>query len=162
MVRSRIDTPLGPMTAAASPLGLVGLWFDDQRHGPAAELVEGWSLAPDHPVLVRTREQLAAYFDEASGAFDLPLDLSHGTPFQRSVWQALLALPYGATCSYGAVAERLQAPQAVRAVAAAIGRNPIGIVVPCHRVLGANGALTGYAGGLHRKAALLQLEARAH
>ena len=91
-------------------------------------------------------------------AFDLPLDLSGGTPFQQAVWRALLAIPSGATTSYGALARALGSPTAVRAVGAAVGRNPISIVVPCHRVLGAGGALTGYAGGLARKQALLRLE----
>ena len=102
--------------------------------------------------------QLAQYLAGTRQAFDLPLDLSGGTPFQQAVWRALLAIPSGATTSYGALARALGSPTAVRAVGAAVGRNPISIVVPCHRVLGAGGALTGYAGGLARKQALLRLE----
>ena len=121
--------------------------------------VREWNVRNDHPVLRETAQQLLAYFAGQRTAFDLPLDLSTGTPFQRAVWQALLAIEAGHTLSYGALAQRLNAPSAVRAVAAAVGRNPLSIVVPCHRVLGARGELTGYAGGLPRKQALLQLEA---
>ena len=102
--------------------------------------------------------QLAAYFAGTRADFDLPLDLQAGTPFQQSVWDALRAIPRGRTTSYAELARRLGRPQAARAIGAAVGRNPVSIVVPCHRVLGTDGTLTGYAGGLERKTALLQLE----
>ncbi|WP_341910756.1 methylated-DNA--[protein]-cysteine S-methyltransferase [Polaromonas sp. YR568] len=117
-----------------------------------------WPSDPDHPVLKEVMQQLTAYFAGQRSRFDVPLDLAHGTAFQQSVWQALLAIPQGDTASYSEVGRRIGKPAAVRAVGAAVGRNPVSIIVPCHRVMGANGALTGYAGGLDRKTALLQLE----
>lgn len=149
------DSPLGHMLLAATDAGLAGVWFIGQRHGPVD--VE-WREDASHPVLRDAVAQLAAYFAGERTAFDLPLDLQAGTAFQRSVWQALLAIPPGGTTSYAELGRRLGRPQAARAVGAAVGRNPISIVVPCHRVLGTGGALTGYAGGLERKTALLRLE----
>lgn len=155
LVLMQHPTPLGPVTLAASPAGLAGLWFDDQRHRPN---LSGCARAPRHTLLEGVARQLDAYF-AGHGLGPLPkLDLGQGTPFQQQVWQALLALPPGTTCSYGELAARVGRPSAVRAVGAAIGRNPLSIVVPCHRVLGAKGQLTGYAGGLHRKQQLLALE----
>ena len=158
---TELSTPLGQMRVAATDDALVGVWFHDQRHAPDAAVVQRWKPNPAHPVLREAKQQLLAYFVRQRTVFDLPLDLSTGTPFQRAVWQALCGIEAGHTLSYGALAQRLDAPSAVRAVAAAVGRNPLSIVVPCHRVLGARGELTGYAGGLPRKAALLQLEADA-
>ncbi len=158
LVRASYDSPLGAMLLAASARGLAGLWFEGQRHMPDAS---AWLEQPAHPVLVRARAQLAQYFAGKRKAFELPLDLQSGTAFQQSVWQALLAIPSGATTSYGLLGQHIGRPRAVRAVGAAVGRNPISIVVPCHRVLGATGALTGYAGGLERKSALLRLEGTA-
>ena len=155
-VTARHDSPLGPIVLAATDRGLAGLWFEGQRHWPAA--LAQWPAQPDHPVLVRARAQLDDYFAGRLQAFDLPLDLPLGTPFQAKVWAALCAIPHGQTLSYAALSLLIGAPAAVRAVGAAIGRNPVGIVVPCHRVLGKAGALTGYAGGLERKTALLRLE----
>ena len=109
-------------------------------------------------MLRQAAAQLADYFAGRRDSFDLPLDLSHGTAFQQSVWQALRAIPAGQTTSYGALSAGVGKPAAVRAVGAAVGRNPISVIVPCHRVLGADGSLTGYAGGLERKTALLELE----
>jgi len=152
---THFDSPLGDMTLAATDRGLAGLWFDQQRHWPDTT---GWLAKDDHPVLVETIAQLRDYFAGRRDRFDLPLDLSHGTAFQQSVWQALLAIPAGATTSYGALSANVGNPAAVRAVGAAVGRNPISVIVPCHRVLGADGSLTGYAGGLERKTALLELE----
>lgn len=152
--QTRLDTPLGPLTAAATAQGLAGLWFDAQRHHP------GVLTAPHddaHPWLLQTRRELAAYWRGELGAFSVALD-PHGTPFQRAVWAALQTLAAGQTCSYAELAARLGKPKAVRAVGAAIGRNPVSIIVPCHRVIGHQGSLTGYAGGLDRKRALLQLE----
>ena len=156
-----VATPLGPLRLAASAHGLAGVWFEDQRHAPTADLMARWHHDPQHPVLQQAARQLKRYFAGDTAPFDLPLDLTHGTPFQRSVWQGLLAIDRGHTCSYGELATRTGHAGAVRAVGAAVGRNPLSIVVPCHRVVGAGGALTGYAGGLPRKAALLQLEGSA-
>jgi methylated-DNA-[protein]-cysteine S-methyltransferase len=148
------DTPLGPLLLARTARGLAGAWFEGQRHHPPL-------LAAPHvrndALLGRVAEQLHAYFDGTRAAFDVPLDLQ-GTPFQRAVWAALLAIGPGATRSYGDIARALGKPVAVRAVGSAVGRNPVSIVVPCHRVLGSDGSLTGYAGGLERKIALLRLE----
>jgi methylated-DNA-[protein]-cysteine S-methyltransferase len=125
----------------------------------AGDAPEGWDRAPaGDPVLARARAQLAEYFAGARTAFELPLRLE-GTPFQRAVWAALLEIPFGETRSYSAIARALGRPTAVRAVGAANGRNPLAIIVPCHRVIGAGGALTGYAGGLARKRWLLAHEA---
>ncbi len=150
-----IDSPLGDITLAATDLGLAGAWFHQQRHWPDTT---GWQTDADHPVLCEAAAQLRDYFAGRRSHFELPLDLSHGTAFQQAVWQALLAIPSGRTTSYGALSAGVGKPAAVRAVGAAVGRNPISVIVPCHRVLGAGGALTGYAGGLERKSALLTLE----
>jgi len=159
LVAARHDTPLGPMLLAATGRGLAGLWFEGQRHHPDAS---AWALAPqDHPVIAAARRQLDEYFGGQRTAFDLPLDLQGGTPFQRAVWQALLAIPTGQRTSYAVLSQRIGRPAAVRAVGAAVGRNPVSIVVPCHRVVGTDGSLTGYAGGLERKTALLRLEGAA-
>ena len=147
--------PLGPMLLAATDRGLAGVWFEGQRHGPDRT---GWPQDPEHPVLRQACAQLDAYFAGRRATFDLPLDLQAGTPFQQSVWRALLAIAPGTTTSYAELGRQLGKPQASRAVGAAVGRNPVSIVVPCHRVLGTGGALTGYAGGLERKSALLRLE----
>lgn len=150
-----VDTSLGPITLAAGPQGLAGAWFEGDLHRPDTR---AWPVAPDHPLLQDAARQLQAYLAGQRTTFDLPLDLSHGTVFQQAVWRALLAIPYGHSSSYGALAAGLGKPQAMRAVGAAVGRNPLIIMVPCHRVLGVHGALTGFAAGLHRKQALLQLE----
>lgn len=157
-VTHRLNSPMGPMILAASAQGLCGVWFEGQRHGPTAAHMDSWPLDPSHPVLQAAEHQLLGYFAGETRPFDVPLDLSAGTAFQQSVWQALLRIPSGQSQSYGDLARWLDKPQAVRAVGAAVGRNPVSIIVPCHRVLGAGGQLTGYAGGLWRKQALLQLE----
>jgi methylated-DNA-[protein]-cysteine S-methyltransferase len=154
-VRCHINSPLGQMVLAASVRGLSGAWFDGQRHQADTT---NWPLAPDHPILMRATTQLAQYFAGQRRVFDVPLDLGTGTPFQQRVWRALLAIAPGATRSYAQVSIEIGQPTAVRAVAGAVGRNPLSIIVPCHRVLGSDGTLTGYAGGLPRKRALLQLE----
>ncbi len=155
---TRIDSPLGSVVLAATDQGLAGLWFDDQKHQPQWQ---DWPERDDDPVLRLAVAELDQYFDGERTGFDLPLDLRGGTPFQQSVWQALLQIPHGVCTTYGTLAKALDKPQAVRAVGTAVGRNPLGIIVPCHRVLGADGSLTGYAGGLGRKAALLTLESGA-
>jgi methylated-DNA-[protein]-cysteine S-methyltransferase len=152
---ARWHSPLGVIIVAATSRGLAGTWFEGQRHQPD---MSGWPEDPAHPMLVKAVAQLQEYFAGRRQAFDLPLDLARGTTFQQSVWQALLAIPSGRTTSYRGICERIGKPAAARAVGAAIGRNPVSIVVPCHRVLGTDGALTGYAGGLERKSALLRLE----
>ncbi len=156
LVTATHDSPLGPILLAASARGLAGLWFQGQRHWP--QDASCWRAQPAHPVLAQARRQLDDYFAGRLAAFELPLDLGGGTDFQGRVWQALRAIPAGLTESYAALAVRIGAPRAVRAVGAAVGRNPVSIIVPCHRVVGAAGALTGYAGGLARKTSLLQLE----
>jgi len=153
-----IDSPLGPITLAASAQGLCGLWFEDQKHGPSPAQRQQWASDATHPVLQSAAAQVLAYLSGQILRWEGPLDLSVGTRFQQSVWQALLCIPAGQSQSYGDLARLLDRPQAVRAVGAAVGRNPVSIIVPCHRVLGAGGQLTGYAGGLWRKQALLQLE----
>lgn len=150
--------PLGAMTLAATPRGLSGVWFDGQRHGPDTCT---WRRDPAHPVLQAAIQQLGEYFAGQRTAFDVPLDLHGGTPFQQQVWRALCGIAPGATTSYGGLSAAIGKPAAVRALGAAVGRNPVSIVVPCHRVLGADGSLTGYAGGLERKTALLLLEGAA-
>jgi methylated-DNA-[protein]-cysteine S-methyltransferase len=158
IAQTRYESPLGPMIVAATARGLAGVWFEGQRHLPDSS---AWPHEPAHPVLTQAVAQLREYFAGQRTTFDLPLDLQGGTAFQQSVWQALLSIPRGGTTSYGVLSQRIGKPAAVRAVGAAVGRNPLSIVVPCHRVLGADGSLTGYAGGLERKTALLQLEGAA-
>lgn len=152
---ARCDTPLGGMTLVAGPKGLRGAWFEGQRHFPA---LPERAMSPGHPVLHEAAMQLHQYLAGTRQSFDLPLDFSLGTPFQQAVWEAMLAVPFGATTSYRTLADALRKPKAVRAVGAAVGRNPLSVIVPCHRVLGSDGSLTGYAGGLDRKRALLALE----
>lgn len=149
------DSPLGSLLLAASGQGLCGLYFDEHRHfmGP-----QGWLLSKDHPHLQRAAEQLDEYFEGKRRTFDVPLDLA-GTPFQQKVWKQLSRVPYGASTSYLLHAQAVDAGRAVRAVGTAIGRNPVSIIVPCHRIVASNGALAGYAGGLERKRYLLALEA---
>ncbi|HET8695740.1 MAG TPA: methylated-DNA--[protein]-cysteine S-methyltransferase [Aquabacterium sp.] len=153
--KTTIDTPWGPALIARSPAGLTGLWFEGQKDHPGA--LDGVKEDRSDPLLQQCRTQVQEYAAGRRTEFDLPLDL-HGTAFQQAVWQALLAIPHGELSTYGEIAEILNQPQASRAVGAAVGLNPISIIVPCHRVVGSNASLTGYAGGLHRKVALLQLE----
>lgn len=158
MVYAECTSAQGNLYLAATERGLAGMWFTDQRHLPD---VSGWQRRNDVAqlsILKDAQQQLQAYFEGQLQQFDLPLDLSAGTVFQQTVWQALLKIPFGKTTSYGALSSSIGKPLAVRAVGTAIGRNPIGIIVPCHRVVGTDGSLTGYAGGLHRKEAFLNLE----
>jgi len=154
VAQARLASPLGPLTAAATARGLAGLWFDGQAHHPG---VLAAPVNPRHPVLKQVQQQLAVYWRDAGATFTVPLDLQ-GTDFQRRVWRALLRIRPGSTSSYAAIAGRAGSPAAVRAAGAAIGRNPVSIIVPCHRVLGRDGSLTGYAGGLPRKRDLLRRE----
>lgn len=148
-------SPLGKMLLAADGDALIGVYFLGQKHFPTT-LPDGDATRPGG-VLDRTARQLSDYFQGRRNAFDIPL-APRGTPFQRDVWDALSSIPYGETIAYGELARRIGRPQSVRAVGAAVGRNPITIIIPCHRVVGTNGSLTGYAGGLERKQALLDLE----
>jgi len=154
-VQTDFASPLGRLILAATNQQLVGVWFADQAHLPD---LRACASDAQNPLLQQAAEQLRAYFAGQRRQFDLPLRLDTGTAFQNAVWQALLGISAGNTLSYGALAAQLGKPKAVRSLAAAVRRNPISIIVPCHRVLGADGSLTGYAGGLQRKAALLQLE----
>jgi len=150
-----IDSPVGKLKLVASDRGLVAvLWPNEPPNRISLnELVEDGR----HPVLVNTERQLKEYFAGKRKAFSVALDM-RGTDFQKSVWEALLAIPFGETRSYGQLAKQLGNPQAMRAVGAANGRNPISIIVPCHRVIGSSGKLTGFAGGLETKERLLNLE----
>lgn len=149
------DTTLGPMLLVAEDDRLLGAWFLGQKHFPAATPTPG--AEPPEDVCLRAAAQLDAYLAGRSRHFDIALD-PRGTPFQKAVWQALRAIPYGETTTYGELARLLGRPSGARAVGAAVGRNPLSILIPCHRVIGASGGLTGYAGGLDRKKALLALE----
>jgi methylated-DNA-[protein]-cysteine S-methyltransferase len=150
-----VDSPLGPLTLRAEDGVLSGLFMAEHRRGPAPESFG----ERDDAALPAVREQLEAYFAGELTTFDVPVVL-HGTPFQQRVWAALQEIPFGVTTTYGELAASIGAPTASRAVGLANGRNPVSIVVPCHRVVGANGSLTGYGGGMARKRALLDLEAR--
>ena len=151
-----VPSPVGPLTVAGHDEVLTNLRMEDQTHPPAGR--PGWKR--DDHVLPKVVDQLEAYFAGELTEFDVDFALE-GTPFQRQVWSALCEIPYGETASYGEVARRIGRPTAPRAVGMANGRNPVAIIVPCHRVIGATGTLTGYGGGLDRKQVLLDLEARA-
>jgi methylated-DNA-[protein]-cysteine S-methyltransferase len=148
-----VDGPLGPMTLVGQGGSLAGLYLDGQRHPPPADCFGD----RDDRTLPDLQEQLRAYLAGELQAFDVDL-APVGTPFQTQVWAALRRVPYGSTTTYGALAADIGRPSAVRAVGAANGRNPYCLIVPCHRVVGADGSLTGYAGGLERKRFLLDLE----
>ncbi|PZS18106.1 MAG: cysteine methyltransferase [Pseudonocardiales bacterium] len=155
LVHTVRDSPVGQLTLVALDGALAGLYMDLQRHRPPAELFGD----PDPTPFTEVIMQLDEYFAGQRIAFDMPMALV-GTPFQRTVWAALQEIPYGETWSYGRLAERIGRRGAARAVGLANGRNPIGIIVPCHRVVGATGNLTGYGGGLARKQHLLDFERR--
>ena len=157
-VSKTIPSPVGHLTLVASDAGLAAvLWENDSpRRVPLAITAED----PKHPVLREAERQLKDYFAGKRTSFDLPLDF-HGTDFQKRVWKALLKIPFGETRSYGQIAHALGKPTAMRAVGAANGKNPISIIAPCHRVIGKDGQLTGFAGGLKAKAHLLALEQHA-
>ncbi len=152
-----VATPVGQLRIVASDLGVAAiLWEnDDPGRVPFQGLVED----SEHPALLEAATQLGEYFGGVRTAFELRLDFA-GTEFQKKVWHALLTIPFGETRSYADIARKVGSPRAMRAVGAANGRNPISIVAPCHRVIGANGALTGFAGGLAAKKYLLDLEQR--
>jgi methylated-DNA-[protein]-cysteine S-methyltransferase len=155
-----IDSPVGPITLLAVDGALAGLYLSEQRHPPAAELFGAPDGAQDAAPFAAAAGQLADYFDGRRTTFDLPLALA-GTAFQQLVWSALRSIPYGTTVSYGQLAALIGRPSAARAVGLANGRNPISIIVPCHRVVGSDASLTGYGGGMERKRYLLALEQQA-
>ena len=149
------ESLLGRMLVLADGGHLTGLHFEREKYFPP--IAPGWSESPAAPLLARAVGQVREYFAGERDRFDLPLAPA-GTPFQQRVWRELLRIPHGTTVTYSDIARRIGAPKSVRAVGAAIGRNPISIIVPCHRVVGSDGTLTGYAGGLDRKRALLAHE----
>ena len=153
---SRMPSPIGELLLVGRKGVLSGLYVADHERCPSVTA----AAVEDHDAFVDARAQLDEYFTGSRRTFELHVEL-HGSPFQRRVWQALLDVPYGQTASYGEIARRLGVPTAARAVGAANGRNPVSIVVPCHRVIGASGTLTGYGWGTDRKAWLLDHEARA-
>lgn len=152
-----IDSPIDPLTLVSDGTHLVGVYMQDHRHTTA----QSWGMRVDDAgapaVLTRAATQLNRYFEDATTTFELPLAPA-GTPFQQRVWQELTRIPLGSTISYAELAARTGSPGAARAVGLANGRNPLSIVVPCHRVIGAGGAMTGYGGGLARKEYLLRHE----
>ena len=150
-----MDSPVGRLTLVGTNDGLSAVLWDNDRPGRVRLPLD--SEDPGHPVLVEAERQLREYFSGRRTSFSVALDLA-GTAFQRAVWNALLTIPFGETRTYPQIARQIGHPDAVRAVGAANGRNPVSIIAPCHRVIGANGALTGFAGGLEAKAYLLSLE----
>jgi methylated-DNA-[protein]-cysteine S-methyltransferase len=153
-IYTAVPSPVGSLTLVAQEGALVGLYMAQHLHWAGVG-----NASRDDAAFAATRAQLEEYFAGDRTSFDLPVRLA-GTPFQHEVWQALRAIPYGATISYGELAQRIGRPAAVRAVGLANGKNPVSIVVPCHRVIGSDGSLTGYGGGLERKRYLLELEQR--
>ncbi len=155
-----IDTPLGSMTAAAKDDALIGLWFIGQKYYPT--LTAQWICNPDLTIFVSLRDHLATYFSGNDSTLDARLD-PQGSPFQKTVWGILSRIPIGQVATYGQIAKyiaqtRGPASMSAQAVGGAVGHNPISIIIPCHRVVGFNGSLTGYAGGLDKKSALLRIE----
>ena len=152
-----IESPVGKLKLVASSNALIAVLWEQER--PNRVKLDTLNLDIRHPILLETERQLTEYFSNQRTEFDLPLQ-PDGTEFQKKVWQALSAIPFGQTRSYLDLARAVGAPEAYRAVGAANSRNPLSIVVPCHRVVASDGSLTGYAGGLRNKAALLALEAK--
>ncbi|HTP61490.1 MAG TPA: methylated-DNA--[protein]-cysteine S-methyltransferase [Burkholderiales bacterium] len=152
----QFDTPHGTMLVAATPKGLAGVYFKGQKHFPKKR---EWQRDARHPVLRQARRELAEYFAGKRTRFDVPLD-PQGTVFQRKIWKAISSVSFGRTLTYSEIAKRAGHAGSARAAGAATGRNPISVIVPCHRIMGSDGSLTGYAGGLSRKRALLALESQ--
>lgn len=151
---TEFNSPLGKLLLSATADGLCGLYFEEHRYFKGTE---GWQRNDTHMQLCIAVRQLDEYFTGGRKEFNMALDMP-GTAFQQAVWKELLQLPYGATATYRAIAKRVANPKAIRAAGTAIGRNPISIIVPCHRVIGTSGSLSGYAGGLERKSYLLAHE----
>ena len=154
---AKIAVPIGELLIVSDGTHIIRINMDHQKY--AADVQNNWEMNPELPIIARAIAQLQSYFAGDLKAFDLPLH-TEGTAFQQSVWRALAMIPFGHTVSYGELARRIGNPGASRAVGLANGKNPIAIVLPCHRVVGANGSLTGYGGGLHRKQWLLDMERR--
>lgn len=152
---TQVGSPLGPLLLTSNGRSLTGLYLEGQKNGP--QQTAAWQEAGHIELFTQVREQLIDYFGHQRQSFTLPLE-TQGTKFQQSVWQTLCQIPFGETISYGELAQIIGKPTASRAVGAANGRNPIAIVIPCHRVIGRNGKLTGYAGGAGRKQWLLDHE----
>ena len=152
------ESPHGKMLLVASEKGVSGIYFNRQKYFPATK--KDWKRDERHAVLKQAKRELLEYFAGKRKRFGVPL-APDGTPFQRSVWKAISKVGFGKTLTYGELAAKAGRPGSARAAGAATGRNPIGIIVPCHRIMGANGSLTGYAGGLRKKRALLALEGAA-
>lgn len=156
MIRyARFDTPLGTVVATAADGFITSIDFVDAKY--AKSVAADWKEDPQFPPLADCMRQLGDYFAGKRRRFELPL-APQGTPFQKRVWQEIARVPFGETITYSELARRAGASGSARAAGAATGRNPVGVVIPCHRIVGADGSLTGYAGGLHRKQRLLELE----
>jgi methylated-DNA-[protein]-cysteine S-methyltransferase len=151
-------SPLGDLLLVANETSLTGIYFNQHKHGP--ELQGDWVHDPTHPVLVQAAKELDEYLAGRRTTFSVPLG-PNGTEFQQRVWKEIARVPFGKTITYSELARRAGSPQAIRAAGAATGRNPISIIVPCHRIVGKGGALTGYAGNLDRKKHLLGIEMKA-
>jgi methylated-DNA-[protein]-cysteine S-methyltransferase len=167
LVQAAFLSPLGEVCVAAHAQAVCGVWFADAHRvpgwmlvSPAAKAQAPEALNPATKLIQEATRQIHTYLAGERKTFDLPLDVSWATPFQQAVWGQLLNMAWGQTATYADVARAIGKPQAVRAVGTAIGRNPLSVLVPCHRVVGAQGQLTGYSGGLHRKQALLALESQ--
>jgi methylated-DNA-[protein]-cysteine S-methyltransferase len=148
-------SPRGRILLVADDRALTGVYFAGQKYHPRID--EQWKRADRHEPLRQAKRELSEYFDGKRTRFTVEVS-PHGTPFQRAVWKAIADVRFGQTIAYGELAERAGYPGSARAAGAATGRNPISIIVPCHRIVGSNGSLTGYAGGLAKKRALLELE----
>jgi methylated-DNA-[protein]-cysteine S-methyltransferase len=158
LTHTSLLSPMGKVCVAANAHAICGVWFADSHRLPEWMWASPMAEANANHLLKEAARQLQAYWAGERKGFDLPLDMTWDTPFQQAVWRQLLTIPYGHTCTYADVARAIGKPLAVRAVGTAIGRNPLSVIVPCHRVLGSNGQLGGYSGGLDRKRALLALE----
>jgi methylated-DNA-[protein]-cysteine S-methyltransferase len=146
---------LGELLLVAKSTHLVGVYFANHKHGP--KLPGDWELNPGHPILRQAGKEIQEFLGGGRTSFSVPIS-SEGTEFQREIWRQIALIPFGQTITYSELARRARAPKAVRAAGAATGRNPLGIIVPCHRVVGKNGSMTGFAGGLDRKKSLLKIE----
>lgn len=150
------NSPLGDMLLISNGLFLTGLFFKGQKYEP--KIFSNWRQDAEHKVFVQAIAELYEYFNGSRNQFDIPVKITSGTIFQQQVWRAIAQVPHGKTISYRELAKMAGSPTGIRAVAAATGKNPLSIIIPCHRIIGQNGSLTGYAGGLHRKSALITLE----
>jgi len=146
---------VGELLLVATAAHLVGIYFRNQKRGP--QLPGDWKLNPKHPILRQAGAEIIEYLEGTRTTFSVPISFE-GTSFQQEIWRQIALIPFGQTISYSELAQRAKASKAVRAAGAATGKNPLGIIVPCHRVIGKNGSMTGFAGGLDRKKSLLKIE----